>query len=270
MRTGRIGILAGGALLAIVAGCTAAPAPSPTPSAPPSTSALAKLGPGDCLGALDGDSFDLDQVQAIACTSAHRWEVSQIVPLSGADYPGEIDLKQEAGQACSSAFTSYLGAQPGFSRYSSRFLVPDEAAWSEPSSRRAVCLVGAADTELTASIKGDDTFFPRVGECTTSQQSGEAPVIVDCSTSHEYEAYAEKKWTGTAAPTQKERDALYTDVCVAAFTKFVGIDVGRSSYEIAAFLAPDDSWTKIADHRIVCTAGSPDGKLTGSLKGTKK
>jgi len=270
MRRRLLRVLATAAVLSVLGGCTAAPMPTPTPSAPPSTSALAKLGPGDCLGALDGDSFDLTDVQSTSCAGAHRWEVSEVVPLNGADYPGEIDLKQEAGQACASAFSSYLGAQPGFSRYSSRFLVPDEAAWTNPTSRRAVCLVGSAEEDLRASIKGDNTLFPRVGECTKSPKAQAAPAIVACSAGHEYEAYAEKRWTGTAAPTQKERDALYTDVCVAAFTKFVGVDVGRSTYEIAAFLAPDDSWAKIADHRIVCTAGSPDSELTGTLKGAKK
>lgn len=263
-------VVAAATLLGSLAGCTAAPTPSPTPSVPPSTSALAKVGPGDCLGALNGDSFELADVAATSCTGPHNWEVSEVVPVTGEGYPGEIDLKSQADQACASAFTSYLGAQPGFSRYTSSYLVPDEAGWADPTSRRVVCLVGAADQERSESIKGDNSLFPEVGECTTAGAGDEPPTIVPCSTAHEYEAYADKKWTGSSPPTQKERDKLYTDVCVAAFTKFVGIDVGRSTYEIAAFIAPEESWDTIADHRIVCTAGSPDGKLTGSLKGSKK
>jgi len=258
-------------LLATLVGCTSAPvpSPSPSPSAPSSTSALGKLAAGDCLGAVAGDT-SLADVAALACSGAHNWEVSQVVALTGDEYPGEIDLKGQADQDCASAFTEYLGAQPTYSRYSSSYLVPDELAWADPSNRRVVCLVGSATDQVTASIKGDSTLFAKVGECMQTQGKAKAPKIVDCASAHEYEAYAEKEWTGKAAPTQSESDKVYTDVCVAAFTKFVGIDVGRSTYEIAAFVAPSDAWTQIADHRIVCTVGSPGGAITGSLRGIKR
>jgi len=258
------------ALLGSLAGCTAAPAPSPSPRSPASTSALGTLAPGDCLGPLDGGTFELADVQSTACTGAHHWEVSEVVPLTGENYPGEIDLKKQADSDCASAFTDYLGAQPGHSRYESSYLVPDENAWADPSSRRVVCLAGSTGDELSASIKGDATLFPGVGECTQSQGAGKAPKVVPCTKPHEYEAYAAKAWTGKAAPTTSEADKLYTDVCVAEFTKFIGIDVGRSKYEIAAFIAPTDAWSKIADHRIVCTVGTPGGQSTGSLKGVKQ
>lgn len=263
-------VLAGAALLALLGGCTSAASPTPTPSAPASTSALGRLAPGDCLDELSGGTFKLSDVASISCTGAHYWEVSEVVALTGEVYPGEIDLKQQADGDCAAAFTDYLGAQPGYSRYASSYLVPDETAWADPTSRRVVCLAGSATQELTASIKGDATLFAQVGECTKAEGQDGVAQIVPCSTEHDYEAYAEKKWTGKAAPTKSEADKLYTDVCVAAFTKFIGIDVGRSTYEIAAFLAPSDAWSKIADHRIVCTVGSPAGGITGSLKGIKK
>lgn len=270
MRHGRTGVLAASVLLAIMAGCTSSPAPTPTPSAPSSPSALGKLAVGDCLGSLAGDSFDLADVESTPCTGAHNWEVSQVVPLTGETYPGEIDLKGQADTECATGFTEYLGAQPGYSRYSSRYLVPDENAWADQTNRRVVCLVGSPTDQLSASIKGDRTLFPTVGECLMTQDKAKPPTIVACSTAHEYEAYADQEWTGKAAPTTTEWDSLYTKVCVANFTKFVGLDVGRSSYEIAAFIAPTDAWSSIADHRIVCTVGTPGGSITGSVKGTKK
>jgi hypothetical protein len=258
-------------LVGLLAGCTATASPTPTPSAVVSTSNLGKLGPGDCLGSLDGGSFDLAEVQPTSCTAAHNWEVSEVVPLSGEPYPGQIDLKQKADDACASAFTSYLGAQPNYSRYAVSYLVPDEAAWADQTSRRVVCLVGSSGEPLSASIKGDATLFPEIGQCTQAGTTDSTvPQVVPCSQEHQYEAYAEKKWTGSAAPTTAEADKLYTDVCVAAFTTFIGIDVGRSTYEISAFLAPADAWTQIADHRIVCAVGSAAGGITGSLKGVKK
>lgn len=272
MRRVLLSLLAGAALIAPLSGCTsaAAPTPTPSPSAPASTSALGRLEPGDCLDELAGGTFTLADVASVSCTGAHHWEVSQVVALTGEIYPGEIDLKQQADSDCAAAFTDYLGAQPGYSRYTSSYLVPDETAWADQTSRRVVCLAGSATETLGASIKGDTTLFPQVGECTKAQDPDSVAQVVPCSTEHDYEAYAEKKWTGKSAPTKAEADKLYTDVCVAAFTTFIGIDVGRSTYEIAAFLAPSDAWSKIADHRIVCTVGSPGGGITGSLKGIKK
>ncbi|PFG18231.1 putative regulator of septum formation [Propionicimonas paludicola] len=272
MTAGVLKAFAAGALLTVLAGCTSAPAPvpSPSPTVSSSTSALAKLGPGDCLGALDDGSFDLAKVASTSCTGPHHWEVSEVVPLTGEDYPGAIDLKQQADADCGTAFADYVGAEPGYSRYLPSYLVPDETAWSDPSSRRAVCLAGSATEELRASIKGDTQLFARIGECTQSNGAATAPKVVPCTRPHEYEAYAEKQWTGKAAPTKAESEKLYTEVCVKEFTKFVGIDVGRSRYEIAAFVAPADAWDKIADHRLVCTVGTAGGTLTGSVKGSKE
>jgi hypothetical protein len=94
--------------------------------------------------------------------------------------------------------------------------------------------------------------------------------IIDCAEAHSYEVFAAKKIDSAAAPTQSDLDKLFASVCQAGFTDFVGIDVGKSKYEVTYFVAGADVWKKVADHRIVCSAGSPGGGITGSLKGVKK
>jgi len=39
---------------------------------------------------------------------------------------------------------------------------------------------------------------------------------------------------------------------------------------VTYFIAGADVWKKVADHRIVCSAGSLEGGIKGSLEGVKK
>jgi hypothetical protein len=267
-----------GLALCLVACTPVAPAPSGTPG--PVTSAAATtptpepvtvLKVGDCTGAIDLSGASITSLPAIPCDQAHYYEVHATFPLTGDAFPGTETLADQAAAQCAPAFVDYVGVEPQYGRYASAYIAPDEAAWVVPENRVITCLVGAADGGLVGSAKGDFLVFPKTGQCTGPQNVPALEVkIIDCAESHSYEVFAAKKVDSAAAPAKPELDKLFTSVCQAGFKDFVGIDVGKSKYEVSYFIAGADVWKKVADHRIVCSAGSPDGGIKGSLKGVKK
>jgi len=271
----------GACLVLCLSGCTpAGPGPGGTPG--PVTSAAASptpttpepvtvLGVGDCTGPIDLSGASITSLPAVPCGEAHYYEVHATFGLSGDSFPGTDTLADQAAAQCAPSFVDYVGVKPEYSRYASAYIAPDEAAWAVPENRVITCLVGLADGGLVGSAKGDYLIFPRTGQCTGPQNVPALEVqIIDCAKPHSYEVIATKKVNSAAAPTKSELGKLFASVCRAGFKDFVGIDVGRSKYEVTYFIAGADVWKKVADHRMVCSAGSPDGGIKGSLKGVKK
>lgn len=257
------------ALAFVASGCAAAPTSSGSTSATPGP--LASIAAGDCLGAIQTDGTPTETVTTVSCTAKHHWEVTAVLPATGDAYPGEDALRQIAQAGCPATFTSYVGVEAGYSPYSASFLAPNANHWTNPENRRVACLAGSADVQLVASIANQAVVYPVRGQCTGQPSSENFSVtLIACSQPHYYEVYASTVWTGKKAPTTTEFDELYKSVCVTGFKKFVGIDAGKSTYEILHFMVPTKLWTTLSDHRIVCAAGSPTGGITGSLAGTKK
>ncbi len=242
---------------------SATPTPTPTP-----TPVVSTLSVGDCTGPVTPGSTD---VTTTACSSAHYWEVFALVPLNTQVFPDGDLLASTAKEGCLAAFTKYVGVEPSFSRYSAVYLVPDQAAWQDPGQRRIVCLAGSQQGGLKGSAKGDDALFPEVGECTGPQDVPVLEVaVIDCDSKHDYEVYADKQIKTKKAPSDSELQKLLKDVCIAEFEDFVGVPVSKSKYEYSYFIAGSDVWKKVADHRLVCSVGSPKGGIEGSLKGVEK
>lgn len=240
---------------------------TPTPSGP----VAAQLQVGDCTGDVDLSGASITDVPTVPCTGPHHYEVHARVPVPGEFFPGPEALAEQARTACSASFTSYVGVEQPYSRFGSAYLAGDEAAWVVPENRVITCLLGSADRELVGSARGDTRVFPEKGQCTGPQDvAAQAVEVVDCETPHHYEVFAAKELKGKTPPTPAEEQKLVASVCQAAFAKFVGVDVGKSKYELAYFIAGADIWEKVADRRIVCSAGSPKGGITGSLKGAKE
>lgn len=236
-------------------------------SAPPVT----VLKVGDCTGPVDLTGASISSLPALSCRQAHYYEVHATVPIIGDAYPGASTLADQAASACAPSFVDYVGVAPEYGRYASAYIAPDEAAWTVPENRMITCLVGSADGGLVGSAKGDYLIFPKTGQCTGPQNVPALEVeIIDCSKAHSYEVFAAKKVDSKTAPTKTELDKLFSSICQSGFKDFVGIDVGKSKYEVTYFIAATDVWKKVADHRIVCSAGSPGGGIKGSLAGAKK
>jgi hypothetical protein len=261
------------ALLAL-AGCTTVPpgvstsAPTASPS-PSATSPLTTLTIGSCTGALTDGGEPPDAVTTVPCTQAHEWEVAAVVPLTASEYPGEEGLRTLAASECTKAFADYVGVEATASPYDVTFVGPSETHWSNPDARKLVCLVGTKVGGLKTSLKNHPIVFAETGQCLGEPASGSTSYpLVDCADKHLYEVYASS--TFKSVPTTAQFDKAYASVCVAGFKKFVGVDLGKSKYEIQYFVLPDKLWKSYSDHRLVCSVGSPSGGITGSLKGVKK
>lgn len=245
---------------------TESSAASSTPTAP-----VTVLKVGDCTGPVDLTGASISSLPAIGCDEPHYYEVHGVFPITGDTYPGAATLGDQAATACAPSFLAYVGVEPEYGRYASAYIAPDPAAWVVQENRAITCLAGSAEGGLVGSAKGDVLVFPKKGQCTGPQNVPVLEVeIIDCSAPHAYEVFAAKDADAKDAPTKEEEDKLFTSVCQAGFKDFVGIDAGKSKYEVTYFLAGADVWKKVADHRIVCSAGSPKGGITGSLEGVKK
>ncbi len=240
---------------------------SPTASATPSTS----LAVGDCTGAIDFAVGSVTDLPALSCTGDHYWEVYAVSTVPSETYPGAATIAETAKVSCAQGFAGYVGVDQEYSRYASAYLAGDADAWADPARRTITCLVGSSNGGLLGSAKGDTRIFPANGQCTGPQDVAAAAVeVIDCAEPHYYEVFATQEVTGKKAPTVEEEQKLFTSVCLAGFKDFVGVDSGKSKYEVTYFLAGSDIWKQVGDHRIVCSAGSPDGGITGSLKNRKK
>lgn len=245
-----------------VSGTQASPSPSPT------TPALAI---GDCTGDLDLSGGSITDLPTLSCAGEHYWEVYAITTVPSETYPGADLIAQTAKASCPQGFADYVGVAQEYSRYTSVYLSGDEVAWADPANRTVTCLVGSSQGGLTGSARGDTRLFPTDGQCTGPQDVAASAVeIIDCESPHYYEVFATKDVAGKKAPTAAEEQKLFASVCTAGFTRFIGVDAGKSKYEVTYFLAGADLWKKVGDHRIVCSAGSTKGGITGSLKGRKK
>lgn len=264
----RVGITVVATVAALLlTGC--APAAVTPSSTTTGSSPLGTLDVGQCTSAIDPQR--VPSFEVTDCEDAHAWEVASIIPTSGDTYPGEVALRQLADTSCASALTDYVGVEPMNTAFGVTFLAPSEAHWADAASRKVACLVGAASGGVTGSLKGTGYSFPTKGQCfgkpTTNSFTLE---LLPCTEAHFYEVYATKKLDGKTPPTTAEFDKAYNSVCVSGFKDFVGVDAGKSSYEILHFVLPDSLWTKLPDHRLVCAAGSPAGGIAGTLKDAKK
>mgnify|MGYP000939256869 CR=1 FL=1 len=267
------------ALALALAGCaTSAPLPTESvsvtasPSATPTpTIATTTLAVGDCTGKVDLTGGSITDLATLSCAAEHYWEVAAVVTVPEATYPGPDALGETAKTSCGKGFAEYVGVAQQYSRYASAYLAADATAWANPALRSITCLVGSADGGLVGSARDDTRIFPVVGQCTGPQDVAATAIeVIDCASPHHYEVFADKEISSRTAPTPTQEESLFTSLCLAGFTKFVGVDAGKSKYEVTYFLAGSDIWKKVGDHRIVCSAGSTGGGITGSLKGRKK
>jgi hypothetical protein len=242
---------------------------NPVTAATPTPTPVPTLAVGDCTATLPEGTTTAANLTAVPCSSAHAWEVFAVIPLTPTSPPPEQELLAAAKDACLPAFREYVGVAPAFSRYDAIFLTPDLAGWDDPAARTITCLAGREDGGLLGSAAGDSTLFPEPGECTGPQDVGLLEVeVLPCSSPHHWEVYAQRKLS--EAPTDAALATLVKEVCEAKFAAFVGRSPAKSAYEYAYFAPTADTWDGIRDRRLVCSAGSPKGGITGSLKGIKR
>lgn len=107
---------------------------------------------GDCVGKVEGDSTS--ELPLLPCAQAHYWEAFAASNLVGDDFPGNAEIKDQAGKACTAAFRSYVGVASDDSKYEVTYLSPTKETWTRAGDREVVCLVGTSSGGITGSLKG--------------------------------------------------------------------------------------------------------------------
>ena len=144
----------------------------------------------------------------------------------------------------------------------------------------ATLVVGLSSCSLFSSGTSTATKDLEVGNCynTVSKESGgDKPVgevtVVDCAKTHTYEVVAQTTFGEDVKglPNEDSIKSLGEGFCQGEdFTAYVGVEAGKSSYQIEYLSPSEDTWAK-GDRKISCVVSQGNkSEVKGSAKGSKK
>ena len=105
----------------------------------------------------------------------------------------------------------------------------------------------------------------------TMKSDKDVMLRLNCDLPHQYEVTGtpEAGLAPTPAPTTEQFTVAAKKLCPAAFKTYVGIPYPSSSLEVG-WILPTDEQRARGVQVIGCTAFDPKGKLTGSVKDSKR
>ena len=144
----------------------------------------------------------------------------------------------------------------------------------------AVVAMGLTSCSLFSSDTTTATKDLEVGNCynTVSEKSGgKEPVgevtVVDCAKAHTYEVIAQTTFGEDIKelPNARAIASLGQGFCLGEdFTKYVGIESGKTNYQVEYLTPSKDTWAK-GDRKISCVVTQGDkSQVKGSAKNSKK
>ena len=144
----------------------------------------------------------------------------------------------------------------------------------------ATLVMGLSSCSLFSSGTSTATKDLEVGNCynTVSKESGgDKPVgevtVVDCAKTHTYEVVAQTTFGEDVKglPNEDSIKSLGEGFCQGEdFTAYVGVEAGKSSYQIEYLSPSDDTWAT-GDRKISCVVTQGDkSQVKGSAKDSKK
>ena len=127
---------------------------------------------------------------------------------------------------------------------------------------------------VAAGCGGTAAVDLREGQCFDGSVEGSVTSVKDvpCDQPHDHEVYAVFQYQaqGNDYPGQEAVGAYGEEECIRRFEEFVGVEPEQSIATFATLWPSAETWA-LGDRAIVCTVSSKDdGKLTGSMKGTKR
>lgn len=125
--------------------------------------------------------------------------------------------------------------------------------------------------EVTATA-GVDVFSLQVGDCTGPVTTGTANqlTLIPCEQPHSWEVFAATELEGEEFPGAGEVQDLAEEFCNAEFKAFIGLSVGKSSYNATILQPTKQTWNSAGDRTVTCLVGRDDGEIEGSLKDAEK
>ena len=144
----------------------------------------------------------------------------------------------------------------------------------------ATLVMGLSSCSLFSSGTSTATKDLEVGNCynTVSKESGgDKPVgevtVVDCAKTHTYEVVAQTTFGEDVKelPNEDSIKSLGEGFCQGEdFTAYVGVEAGKSSYQIEYLSPSEDTWAK-GDRHVTCVVAQGDkSEVKGSAKDSKK
>ena len=128
----------------------------------------------------------------------------------------------------------------------------------------------------------ESVFDVQPGQCFDAPKAVKAELSsltkVACTVAHTQESYAvvgyPTQGAGSAAPGAypggDALDKFAKGVCAQRFTNYVGVDYLDSSLFFTYLLPSARSWEQNNDRNVLCFVTTTGGKLTASVKGSRK
>ena len=144
----------------------------------------------------------------------------------------------------------------------------------------ATLVMGLSSCSLFSSGTSTATKDLKVGDCyntVSDKAGGNNPVgevtVVDCAKTHTYEVVAQTTFGEDVKglPNEDSIKSLGEGFCQGEdFTAYVGVEAGKSSYQIENLSPSEDTWAK-GDRHVTCVVAQGDkSEVKGSAKDSKK
>ncbi len=135
----------------------------------------------------------------------------------------------------------------------------------------AACNSGP-DRDASGAVKEEGELQAdkiKTGDCfdEPSGTSIESVVAIPCDQPHDNEAFLVYELDEFAVVGLQEK---IDEKCLPAFQEYVGIDFDSSVLEMTYLTPPDLISFNEGLKTVICYAGSPEGKVTGTIKGSNK
>ncbi len=137
---------------------------------------------------------------------------------------------------------------------------------------RLAALAIAALALIAAACNTQSAFDLEVGQCYDSPtEETEVSTVSSkpCDEPHDQEVYAVFDYPNPPEdfPGESAMEDVAVDRCTAEFEPFVGTDYDSSQFDFYYLVPSDETWAD-GDREVVCSVFDPDGKLTGSVRGS--
>jgi hypothetical protein len=90
----------------------------------------------------------------VPCEEPHDGEVFATIDSAETEFPGDVALQDEANEACTVEFETYVGMEYAASELFFQTLIPTEQTWADQNDREIVCIAVEEDGQLTGSVQG--------------------------------------------------------------------------------------------------------------------
>lgn len=109
---------------------------------------------GDCYDLKDATADVVEQVNAIPCTTEHKYEMFFIGAMSGDTYPTDDEIETFLIDNCSTAFQTFVGRAYSESILEMSWFTPTQAGWNTGDRIIQCAVYHPTIDRLTSTVKG--------------------------------------------------------------------------------------------------------------------